>query len=428
MKENLSDFLFKKIQSGIVSYQKNNFKHEEDPRQRAGREAEHKVYCDLKNLTAGTNWRIFTKVRIPVSADFNKNNKIISGRREVDFIISSPEQIFILELKNWSGNIYENSHGDVFQERSNGEIVNHGKVFEELNRKSNLLKSIYLEKFDSEPLIQNYVVFYSQKSSLSDSIKNRDDVTTVRNIKKSLPSANERNPFSIIFEVISQLLDSFGFNLKLRSKNQKDNIIKFNELIDKFGSWDVITLNGDAVFYGDLIEDMELICRSKHQSLNIDVDRSVIGNFVASSTTANVTFNTNSIQSVTKIVPLSKKIRFHEAGNKETTDYEIRSIKHIVYGYKEKPKLKFNISDISVGKRMSGVVSKITEKFLRVSIGYINHEGRNFDTTVFITKSNIDLLKKINIGDRVVILVTEISEKTQQIKSVIYRHFSSTAS
>lgn len=413
--------LFDKLIKGIDTYSKNNKKFSEDVKKRGGREAEYKVFCDLKERTSGTNWDVFTKLRVPCSADFSRNGKIKGQRREIDFLIITPNEVLVIELKNWSGYIEIKNNGDVYQKKDNQPIIEHGKIFDDLKNKTKILKSIHLTKNDNCPNIRSLVVFFSKKGILGDSLRSRKDVLTYDQLSMNIPKTSQEGNSSIIYLIIVQILKLFGFE-KISSRNEviPKEIIDFKNTVSAFGSWDVLELNGECVLFGDFLQE-ELIKRNIHKKIYVETEKSLFANIIENKDSSKVIIHhiSNKIEIIECKSDLA--VKFQEAGSNLPENFLLRNIKSIEIGYSKPPKLSFFIEDLEIQKKLSGIVVEILDNVIRVNVGYFYRNGNikiNYNFSIWKNNRN-NIHENLKVGDRVVVSVKDLNPHTQQVSANI---------
>lgn len=67
------------------------------------------------------------------------------GRREIDLVLLTKRDLFVLEVKNWSGPLHLHHDGSWVQIRSDGSAVVHSNLLEDLRDRADLLES-YIER------------------------------------------------------------------------------------------------------------------------------------------------------------------------------------------------------------------------------------------------------------------------------------------
>lgn len=99
---------------------------DDDPTRQAGREAERQAGEALAVRLAGTGWQIHAGRRVP--------DPETRQRREIDFVITSPTEAIVVELKNWSGTVRMEGREVVQERRGQLGVVRHGPLFDDPTR------------------------------------------------------------------------------------------------------------------------------------------------------------------------------------------------------------------------------------------------------------------------------------------------------
>lgn len=107
---------------------------EDSESNRAGRLAELRV---AKLFEGIPGVEVYQSLRLP-----DPGNR---GRREIDIVLLTKRDLFVVEVKNWSGSLHLNHEGRWVQIRNNGSTVVHSNVLEDLNYRVDLLES-YIER------------------------------------------------------------------------------------------------------------------------------------------------------------------------------------------------------------------------------------------------------------------------------------------
>ncbi|KAG0632280.1 hypothetical protein M758_1G317100 [Ceratodon purpureus] len=102
---------------------------------RAGRAAELRVSALFEGIPGV---QVFTSLRIPDTGQGR-------GRREIDLVLVTKRELFVVEVKNWSGAIELQPDGSWLQIRRNGTVQKHSNVVDGTKYRAQLLKS-YIER------------------------------------------------------------------------------------------------------------------------------------------------------------------------------------------------------------------------------------------------------------------------------------------
>ena len=189
----------------------------------AGRDAEIRIGRLLEAGTANTNWRIYDGIRVPSPKE--------KRRREIDFIVVGDKEVWIVELKHWSGSISMVGTEVKQHRRYNSESINHGDLFGTIAHKANLISKFHkIECGNDGPKMRHFVVFSNQNLEIPNDIAKREDCLTEGDLLKMLPSET---------------------GIKY-SKDLSEEDESLCASLDKLGSWDMVRLFGGREFNGDL--------------------------------------------------------------------------------------------------------------------------------------------------------------------------------
>ncbi len=178
----------------------------------AGREAEYDVSFTLRQRLRGTSWRVHHGLRVQGPR----------GRREIDFVLTTPDVGVVVELKNWAGEVFLEDGHLIQRRRPPRAPVDHGAVFEQLSHKLDLLAAFH----DGDVELQALVVFYNHRLRMPNEVRAREDVTTFTQLLDELPKRGGPEP--------------------------TPEIVALRETLDGIGGWDVLSLHGGRVAFGDL--------------------------------------------------------------------------------------------------------------------------------------------------------------------------------
>ena len=148
------------------------------------------------------------------------------GRREIDMVIATKDEILFVEQKHWSGSFTITSEGRFFQRRKNGGTL-HKDIVAWTCRKGDLLCDLHESRTDSPAPPSKVVLVFSNK-----------------NLEwEPLPD-----------EVPAEAYDEMGFinMVEKMNKSAPDELLK--ETLLGFGTWDTVHLNGGKTLHGDILE------------------------------------------------------------------------------------------------------------------------------------------------------------------------------
>ena len=149
------------------------------------------------------------------------------GRREIDMVIATKNEILFVEQKHWSGSFTITSEGRFFQKRKNGGTLMHKDIVAWTCRKCDLLCDLHEARTDESAPPSKVILVFSNK-----------------NLEwEPLPD-----------EVPAEAYDEMGFinMVEKMEKGPPDELLK--ETLLGFGTWDAIHLNGGRTLHGDILE------------------------------------------------------------------------------------------------------------------------------------------------------------------------------
>ena len=149
------------------------------------------------------------------------------GRREIDMVIATGDEILFVEQKHWSGSFTITEEGRFFQKRKNGGTLLHKDIVAWTCRKGKLLCDVHEKRTGESAPPSKVILVFSNK-----------------NLEwKPLPP-----------EVDAEAYDEMGFiNMVEKMKKSSPNN-KLKETLLGFGTWDTIYMNGGQTIIGDILE------------------------------------------------------------------------------------------------------------------------------------------------------------------------------
>lgn len=401
--------LFKRIDEARKNSKE--YIHDSSDKSLRGHEAEHEVCNFLTPRLSGTGWEMVNGVRVP---DPTKRR-----RRELDFVITSPSEVLVIEMKNWTGEVRMTDTGDVIQLNRNGDRIDKGKLFDDVAERAELLRLHHVSKGRKSVRCRSFVVFYDPYGNLDldEEIASRDDVLRFEQLSDLMPNGNE--PF--LLRLLEALMRFFGFERRAGVvPTPTTEIVEFRQSISELGGWDVVVLNGGLTLCGDILSvgekrpeygESATFDRAQMALVQFDVDRNVLASiFRAPSSYARATAAGRNGVVSTWQVPARDEILFHRAGDGAPTRYEVRNFLSMQFGYCARPKTVYGYEDLDVGMSFVGRVESINEKGIFVDIGYREAAGKvrhvrarpNKDTT-------------LSVGRRVLARITRLIEDGKRV-------------
>ncbi|NQT64949.1 MAG: NERD domain-containing protein [FCB group bacterium] len=377
----------------------------------AGHDAEYMVRKLINQRIKRTGWKVFSSIRVPDE----KNNL----RREYDFIITSPTEVFAIELKNWSGDLVVNHDEFIQYRRYNGGRVNHGKILQDLIYKVDLLKS-YCKQDEVKILsIFPLLVFYNSKLNIPNEIAENKMVLRYNQFKKKLPQSRH---------VSVGLLEAILIHLGLREPRKSESIPKVSDsiaalhnILDSFGTWDIIEYNGSKknkkIGYGDILGDGKnevklgniIITDRKYiSSIDVKVDRSNIRAFFSDpryrllinyrdNNKATLTFNKNT------------SIKFQSAGSENSVDLFLRNLVRTEFGYLSRNIFQNPWESLQAGMKFEGKITRNKPYGVFIDIG-VGRDGLLHISEVPDTNS-----ASFAFGDKILVEVKFVDKVKKEI-------------
>lgn len=332
-----------------------------DPKEEAGRVAEYRVGRELSARLRNSGWTLHCTLRVPDSQT--------RRRRELDYVITAPDRVLVVELKNWSGKVAMDC-GHVVQERivySGGrlahEMVDHGPLFEDLTARVEVLKRHHERHADtSAPPIQSLVVFYNRRVRLSQEILEREDVLAYDALLSQLPDRRLR-PASVLAAVMRH----FGWEAK-QGKSPTPNVVSIRQTFDDLGCWDTIEVHGGKVVFGDIMHGAAnsprlgtfKIERRNVTAVELAVDRSVLKAVLFQPRIdARVTFRDGSTARFEKLP--EGQLHYQAAGAEIPGAISLRHVVRFQFGYSERPKFGPSWKELKAGAILDGRVASVAE-------------------------------------------------------------------
>jgi len=149
------------------------------------------------------------------------------GRREIDMVVATGDEILFVEQKHWSGSFTITSEGRFFQKRKNGGTLMHKDIVAWTARKGDILCDLHENRTDKEVPPSRTVLVFSNK-----------------NLEwEPLPD-----------EVPAEAYDELGFIDMIDKMDKTPPSDELRETLLGFGTWDTIHLNGGKTVHGDILE------------------------------------------------------------------------------------------------------------------------------------------------------------------------------
>ena len=86
------------------------------------------------------------------------------GRREIDMVVATKDEILFVEQKHWSGSFTITSEGRFFQKRNNGGTLMHKNIVAWTARKGDILCDLHENRCDKSAPPSRTVLVFSNKN------------------------------------------------------------------------------------------------------------------------------------------------------------------------------------------------------------------------------------------------------------------------
>lgn len=372
---------FSNLQHRVREARSNSQSFMADPVDQAGRAAERQVSLDLCKRLTGTGWEFRDNVRVPDPTQ--------RRQRELDFVITSPEEVIIVELKNWSGQIEFGKAESVIQHRrfEKGQ-EDHGPLFTDLIERVEVMHLHHCSKGREPVAIRGYVVFFNDNLHVSEEIAKRGDVLTYAKLLSFMPPLEEEP--SILKRILLAVMRFFGAKQKKQDKPEPieptAGIIGFRETVAELGSWDVIDLYGGGYVIGDIqvpiagsaTESAEVLDRMFVRSIEMKVDRNILYALFREPEACSKVMRWDGSY-LARAINANFPIRIRPAGTKEVIEYQARNVVHLSFGYKRRPCFTYTYNELCEGMLMVGKVRGSKDIGIFVDIGLLGGDGRPRD-------------------------------------------------
>ncbi|MDA8153101.1 MAG: nuclease-related domain-containing protein [Acidithiobacillus sp.] len=242
---------------------------QEDGVKKAGEEGERKVLALMDGHRGLKDAHLFAGRRVPKTKD---HPLIPSRRSEIDLIILTPKAVHVIEVKNWSGEVWEDEENprQWFRRRRNRDAETIHSVVDVNRAKAwslcNYLKSNGVTVVAEH--IHSHIFFTNPNLKMDIVIENMPDVVTVHHIGGFLSGTGTKTLDRIILLMAKLVLDKENSDLVQQGlagampQSMYDQIL--TEL-DQLHTWDRLHLHGGAIETGDF-----LWAKSHGQTLKTD--------------------------------------------------------------------------------------------------------------------------------------------------------------
>ncbi|CDQ12091.1 membrane protein of unknown function [Acidithiobacillus ferrivorans] len=229
----------------------------EDAIKKAGEEGERKVLALMDGHRGLRDAHLYAGRRIPRTKD---HPLIPSRRSEIDLIILTPKAIHVIEVKNWSGELWQDKEDphQWLRRRRNRDAQGIRSVVEVNQAKAWSLGN-YLESRGvavGAEHIRSHIFFTNPNLKMDMDIKEMPDVVTVHHISGFLAGLGTKTLDRIILRMAKLVLDQESADMVQQGlagampQSIYDQMLKE---FDQLHTWDRLHLHGGAVETGDLL-------------------------------------------------------------------------------------------------------------------------------------------------------------------------------
>lgn len=293
-----------------------------------GRAAELRVAALLEERLGGTAYEYFPGLRVPRG----------KRRHEIDFVITTPKEIWVVEIKNWSG--FVNVDGSrVIQHRSHGRgVIDHGNLLAGMRRKEGALKDYLRRTMDASvdmPPTWSVLVFCNKNLGISEELFAVDDMDVVRlpEFLSALPAPPA--DYGSFFGGLSNLVGRGADEKEQKRLPVVDESIEASKAaLADLGTWDLLAMHGGQIISGDLIDISapELEDRVRFQRIRVEAPRSLLELF-RRDLHLQVTATERSGTQRNYELGFEEEVRFHAAGQPKPSTFSLRDVAAIAFGY-----------------------------------------------------------------------------------------------
>lgn len=285
----------------------------------AGEAAEDAVFERLEKIVKKSGhkntWRVWSGVRI----------RDKGWRSEIDLLIATEDRLYLLELKNWSGELDMNGNTLVQIRRHQGGIVEHGDLMKTMRKREAAVRA-WLTKHRSEvPPIERCVLFYNPRLHMTPAVFDYfgDEVASA-----------------------SEWTSHFARNAKHAQNTSPmtaEERRKLHDTIEMLSTWDTVTMHGGRRIHGDIRSsetivtlengaELRLHNRRRIASIDVQVPRSYLNAIFGDPNTLRVVLNMRDGTTVSADAPIDAQMRVHAAGQRKTELVPLRHFTHMSFG------------------------------------------------------------------------------------------------
>lgn len=301
---------------------RNRERHHPVPKVSAGRRAELRVQAQLSERLRDSPFEYYAGLRIPHRG----------RRREIDFVITTSDELWVVELKNWSGFVGLDGH-NLVQHRAGGRgVVDHGPVVRELRKKRRAVDNLLERRIDEVPDSRAILVFFNRNVRIDEGLLAIDDVDVIRlpQLLSALPApTSDKGPIGRFFSAL------FGDDDQKALPAAAEPVVCAREVLAELGTWDLLALHGGQIISGDLVDAStpELADRERFRRLRVDVPRSYFDLFRSEVDIEVVAEPRSDGEDESFHYGFDETIKFHCAGDPKPKEFALRDLLGVSFGY-----------------------------------------------------------------------------------------------
>ncbi|KAL2650245.1 hypothetical protein R1flu_018373 [Riccia fluitans] len=239
---------------------------EESASDLAGRLAESKV-ADVFQGVPGV--QVYSSLRIPDTGH--------RGRREIDIVLLLKRELYVVEVKNWSGEIRLQPDGSWCQIRRNGSVQTHPNIVEETKYRASLLESYIMRRGVKLPqdFVQSKVVLVNEQCRPEQAIMMQPEVLLADQWQHFLDRNTSRGFTGWLKKLVKPSTKPEALNEASRKQLQF--------ILSTAPTWDRVVLVGGSTFTGDFqrfkgtqedLDALKGVKRSNFSQLSVSHQRS----------------------------------------------------------------------------------------------------------------------------------------------------------
>lgn len=303
----------------------------DDPTRQAGREAERQAGEALAVRLAGTGWQIHAGRRVPDPAT--------RQRRELDFVITSPTEAVVVELKNWSGTVRMEGREVVQERRGQHGVVRHGALFDDLAERARVLVRHHVAAGRPACPVRSLVAFHNPRVNLAREVASRKDVQSFAALVGGMPAGA-----SGLERALQAVFRSLGFTANAHA-TVSPAVKGLRETLEALGTWDLVRVHGGRILAGDVLDrhgrDLTHALgpcadRAHVRRIEMEVGRSILAALFRSPPRRAHIYLRDGSRRV-QDVPGDGVLRVQPAGSREQETIALHHVVSIDYGYATYP-------------------------------------------------------------------------------------------